>query len=129
MASDEHILFQILSVQCQFFFGVFFFLTEGSDEVGVHFDDSVKVAAGSGITDVLPSERACSCNTASCVTETGGGAGRRLDPATDSALDQVFWTFFANSAAACLAGEGGGLCHCTTRHCAPKAYMLRAWIC
>ena len=77
---------------------------------------------------MLPSEKEHSCNAASCVTETGIGAGGWLDPATDSALDRAFRAFFVNSAVARLAGEGGGLCYCTTWHCAPKVYTLCAQI-
>ena len=128
MASDEHLLLWVLSAQCQFFFGVFFFLAEGSDKVGACFGDTVKAAARSGIADMLPSERAHSCNAARCMMETGIGAGGWLDPATDSALDQAFRAFFAKSTMTHLAGEGGGLRHCTTWHGAPKAYALRARI-
>ena len=58
---------------------------------------------------MLPSERACSCNAASCMTETGIGADGQPDLATNLALDQAFWAFFMNSAMTCLAGEGGGV--------------------
>ena len=58
---------------------------------------------------MLLSERVHSCNTASCVTETGIGADGQPDPATDSVLDQVFQAFFINSAVTRLAGEGGGV--------------------
>jgi len=80
----------------------------GGEEVGARFDDEVRVAASSGIADVLPSRTADCWRAASCLTETGGGADGRLDPATDSCADRAFWAFFANSAATCLAGEGGG---------------------
>ena len=108
MASDEHMLLWIFSAQCQFFFGIFFFLAEGGKKVGACFDNSVKAAARSRITDVLPSERVHSCNAASYMTETGIGADGQSDLATDLALDQAFWAFFMNSAMTYLAGEGGG---------------------
>ena len=81
----------------------------GGEEVEARFDKVVKTAARSKSTDVSPSRRrAVDCNAASCVTETGGGAEGRLDPATFSRADRAFRAFFANSAASRLAGEGGG---------------------
>ena len=58
---------------------------------------------------MLPSERVCSCNTASCMIEIGKGADRRPGLATDLVLDWVFQAFFTHSAMTYLAGEGGGV--------------------
>jgi len=62
-------------------------LAVGGEEVGAHFDDEAKVAASSGIADVLPSLMTELFNAASCVMEMGGGAGGQLDPAIDSCAD------------------------------------------
>jgi len=81
----------------------------GGEEVGARFDKDAKAAALSKSADVSPSRRrAVDCNAASCVTETGGGAEGRLNPAMLSRADWAFCAFFANSAASRLAGEGGG---------------------
>jgi len=82
IASGKHVILGVLSglgdsVSCLKAHALFFKdLAEGGEEVGARFDDGVKAAASSGIADVLPSLMTKLFNAASCVTETGGGAGR-----------------------------------------------------
>jgi len=115
IASGKHVILGVLSrlgdgvsrlKACTLFFED---LAEGGEEVGARFDDEVKAAASSGIADVLLSLMTELFNAASCMTETGGGAGGRLDLAIDSCVDQAFRAFFVKSAAIHLAGEGGGI--------------------
>jgi len=102
-------------------------LAVGGEKVGARFDDKAKAAVISGIADML-SPMMTELYAASCVTETGGGAGGPLDLAMDSCVDWAFQAFFVNSAATRLAGEGGGLRQHTMRHWDPKVYTERAQI-